>query len=52
MKAEFPKYLYHPALEPIIVETEADELACLESGWVDTPAAFEEVEILPPPPKK
>lgn len=39
---DYPKWLYHAALEPTLVNTSEEELACLESGWADTPAAFDE----------
>lgn len=48
---EYPKWLYHRTLPATIVHDSKAELACLESGWADTPAAFEDEEIvLPPPP--
>lgn len=36
----YPKWKYHESLEPVVVQSEAEELE-LGAGWEESPAAFE-----------
>lgn len=47
---KYPRWMYHRTLPATIVNDRDAELACLESGWADTPAAFEDDAPPPPPP--
>lgn len=48
MNIEYPKWLYHPEKEAIVVpDKEAHE--ALGHGWYDTPAKFPKPESAPAP---